>query len=58
MHILIGLGSLVEAWRRLDLRIGYYDILDRMVDDPNYGGGIGLIKPTTNNLQNTCRRGC
>ncbi|EXJ91335.1 hypothetical protein A1O1_04447 [Capronia coronata CBS 617.96] len=51
-------GWLIETWRRLDPRIRFHDILDRMVADPSYGGGIGLVKPNPNILQNYCRRGC
>jgi hypothetical protein len=47
-------GWLVEAWRRLDSRIGYQDILDRQYADPN----LGLQKHTKNALQNHCRREC
>jgi hypothetical protein len=47
-------GWLVEAWRRLDTRIGYQDILDRQYADPN----LGLKKHTKNALQNHCRREC
>jgi len=47
----------VETWRRIDPRISYQDILDRMVADPHYGG-VGLKKPSKNCLQNHCRRAC
>jgi hypothetical protein len=47
-------GWLVEAWRRLDPRIGYQDILDRQCADPK----LGLKKHTKNALQNHCRREC
>ena len=47
-------GWLVEAWRRLDTRIGYQDILDRQYADPS----LGLKKLTKNALQNHCRREC
>ncbi|EXJ93122.1 hypothetical protein A1O3_01679 [Capronia epimyces CBS 606.96] len=50
-------GWLVETWRRIDSRIRYSDILDRMVADPTFGG-IGLKKPSPNILQNNCGRGC
>ncbi|KAG9777748.1 hypothetical protein ABEF93_006582 [Exophiala dermatitidis] len=51
-------GWLIETWRRLDPRIKFSDILDRMTADPTYGGGIGLVKPSSNILQNHCRRNC
>jgi hypothetical protein len=47
-------GWLVEAWRRLDTRIGYQDILDRQYADLS----LGLKKHTKNALQNHCRREC
>lgn len=47
-------GWMVEAWRRLDTRIGYQDILDRQYADPD----LGLKKHTKNALQNHCRREC
>jgi hypothetical protein len=47
-------GWLVEAWRRLDTRIGYQDILDRQYADLD----LGLKKHTKNALQNHCRREC
>jgi hypothetical protein len=47
-------GWLVEAWRRLDTRIGYQDILDRQCADPK----LGLKKHSKNALQNHCRREC
>jgi hypothetical protein len=48
---------MIEAWRRIDSRISYQDILDRQRSDPDYGG-IGLKKSTPNALQNHCRRAC
>lgn len=51
------IGWRIEAWRRIDTRIGYQDILDRQTADPEFGG-IGLKKLTTNALQNHCRRAC
>jgi len=50
-------GWLIEAWRRIDPRIKYQDILDRQQADPGFGG-IGLKKLTKNALQNHCRRSC
>lgn len=47
-------GWLVEAWRRIDTRIGYQDILDRQYADPK----LGLKKHSKNALQNHCRREC
>lgn len=47
-------GWLIEAWRRLDTRISYRDILDRQQSDPE----LGLKKLTKNALQNHCRREC
>ena len=47
-------GWLIEAWRRLDPRIGYQDILDRQYADPDWG----FKKHTKNALQNHCRREC
>ena len=47
-------GWLVEAWRRLDPRISYQDILDRQQADHS----LGLIKHSKNALQNHCRREC
>lgn len=47
-------GWLIEAWRRLDTRIGYQDILDRQYADPS----LGLKKHSKNALQNHCRREC
>ncbi|KAK5553150.1 hypothetical protein LTR46_008863 [Exophiala xenobiotica] len=51
-------GWLLETWRRLDSRITYNDIRDRMVPDAAYGNGIGLVVPSNNSLQNHCRRDC
>ena len=51
-------GWLLETWRRLDTRITYNDIRDRMVAGSTYGNGIGLVVPGTNSLQNQCRRDC
>jgi hypothetical protein len=45
-------GWLVEAWRRIDPRITYADILDRQIEEQ------GLIKLDKNALQNHCRREC
>ncbi len=47
-------GWLVEAWRHLDTRISYRDILDRQQEDPD----LGLVKHSKNALQNHCRREC
>lgn len=51
-------GWRIEAWRRMDPRIGYDDILDRMVEDPSFADGEGLIKPNTGSLSNQCHRKC
>lgn len=48
---------MIEAWRRIDTRITYQDILDRQRSDPVFGG-IGLKKLTKNALQNHCYRDC
>jgi hypothetical protein len=48
---------MIEAWRRIDTRITYQDILDRQRTDPAFGG-IGLKKLTKNALQNHCYRDC
>lgn len=48
-------GWLVEAWRRIDPRITYPDILDRQIEDPQHPGFKKLDK---NALQNHCRREC
>ncbi len=47
-------GWLIEAWRRIDSRITYQDILDRQIEDPK----LGLKKLDKNALQNRCRREC
>jgi hypothetical protein len=47
-------GWLIEAWRRIDPRINYEDILDRQTADDKYQ----LIKLDKNALQNHCRREC
>jgi hypothetical protein len=47
-------GWLVEAWRRIDPRITYTDILDRQTEDDVYCIG----KLDKNALQNRCRREC
>lgn len=47
-------GWMVEAWRRLDPRITYGDILDRQIADP----AKGLKKLDKNALQNHCGREC
>lgn len=46
---------MVEAWRRIDTRITYQDILDRQRTDHDFGG-IGLKKLSKNALQNHCYR--
>ena len=48
---------MIEAWRRIDTRITYQDILDRQRTDPGFGG-IGLKKLSKNALQNHCYRDC
>jgi hypothetical protein len=48
---------MIEAWRRIDSRITYQDILDRQRSDPTFGG-IGLKKLSKNALQNHCYRDC
>ena len=47
-------GWLIEAWRRIDPRITYPDILDRQTADHK----LGLKKLEKNALQNHCRREC
>ncbi|KAF7514381.1 hypothetical protein GJ744_000151 [Endocarpon pusillum] len=47
-------GWMVEAWRRLDPRITYADILDRQTADPERE----LSKPRQNTLSNRCNREC
>lgn len=47
-------GWLVEAWRRIDPRITYPDILDRQTEDLDKG----IKKLDKNALQNRCRREC
>lgn len=47
-------GWLVEAWRRLDPRITYTDILDRQTECPERK----LVKPDKNALSNRCNREC
>lgn len=47
-------GWLVEAWRRIDPRITYPDILARQIEDAK----LGLKKLGRNALQNHCRREC
>jgi hypothetical protein len=47
-------GWLVEAWRRIDPRITYTDILDRQTED--HVNRIGKLDK--NALQNRCRREC
>ncbi|RMZ78589.1 hypothetical protein DV738_g3774, partial [Chaetothyriales sp. CBS 135597] len=51
-------GWLIEAWRRLDPRISYEDIIDRMTADPEYCEGKGLSIPTKNSLQMHTLRSC
>lgn len=48
---------MVEAWRRIDTRITYQDILDRQRSDPDFGG-VGIKKLSKNALQNHCYRDC
>jgi hypothetical protein len=47
-------GWLIEAWRRIDPRITYPDILDRQIEDEEFG----LKKITPNALSNHCQREC
>ena len=47
-------GWMVEAWRRLDPRITYADILDRQTEDPERG----IVKLDKNALSNRCTREC
>ncbi|RMD41405.1 hypothetical protein DV735_g3749, partial [Chaetothyriales sp. CBS 134920] len=51
-------GWLLEAWRRLDPRISYEDIIDRMTADPEFCQGKGLTIPTKNSLQMHTLRSC
>ena len=51
-------GWLIETWRRLDSRIKYGDILERMSPDPAFANGMGLTLPTKNSLQMVTHRSC
>ncbi|RMZ80526.1 hypothetical protein DV737_g2929, partial [Chaetothyriales sp. CBS 132003] len=51
-------GWLIEAWRRLDPRISYEDIIERMTADPEFCQGKGLIIPSKNSLQMHTLRSC
>ncbi|RMZ86510.1 hypothetical protein DV736_g6265, partial [Chaetothyriales sp. CBS 134916] len=51
-------GWVLEAWRRLDPRISYEDIIDRMTADPEFCQGKGLSIPSKNSLQMHTLRSC